>query len=137
MNLQIQSKQIVLLWLATTNNFGEPNVSPKELFLFKGRNKLIIANIASPKSVMNILENPNVCLSGIDIWKQKGIQCRGKAKILSPQKKRFKKVEQHFIEIQITQHKEIEAPSYFYYPTIEEEDQINASKKTYLEGLRF
>ena len=126
MNLQIQSKQIVLLWLATTNNFGEPNVSPKELFLFKGRNKLIIANIASPKSVMNILENPNVCLSGIDIWKQKGIQCRGKAKILSPQKKRFKKVEQHFIEIQITQHKEIEAPSYFYYPTIEEEDQINA-----------
>lgn len=137
MNLQIQSKQIVLLWLATTNNFGEPNVSPKELFLFKGRNKLIIANIASPKSVMNILENPNVCLSGIGIWKQKGIQCRGKAKILSPQKKRFKKVEQHFIEIQITQHKEIEAPSYFYYPTIEEEDQINASKKTYLEGLRF
>ena len=122
----------------------------KSYFFFKGRNKLIIANIASPKSVMNILENPNVCLSGIDIWKQKGIQCRGKAKILSPQNKRFKKVEQqfrplnkckfriqHFIEIQITQHKEIEAPYYFYYPTIEEEDQINASKKTYLEGLRF
>ena len=150
MTLQIQSKQIVLLWLATTNNFGEPDVSPKELFLFKGRNKLIIANIASPKSIMNILENPNVCLSGIDIWKQKGIQCRGKAKILSPQNKRFKKVEQqfrplnkgklriqHFIEIQITQHKEIEAPSYFYYPTTEEEDQINASKKIYLEALRF
>ncbi len=48
---------------------------------------------------MNILENPNVCLSGIDIWKQKGIQCRGKAKILSPQNKRFKKVEEYFIEI--------------------------------------
>jgi predicted pyridoxine 5'-phosphate oxidase superfamily flavin-nucleotide-binding protein len=72
MNLQIQSEQIVLLWLATSNNLGEPNVSPKQLFLFKGRNKLIIANIASPKSLMNILENPNVCVTGIDIWKQKG-----------------------------------------------------------------
>jgi predicted pyridoxine 5'-phosphate oxidase superfamily flavin-nucleotide-binding protein len=136
------------LWLATSNNLGEPNVSPKQLFLFKGRNKLIIANIASPKSLMNILENPNVCVTGIDIWKQKGIQCRGKAKVLSPQNKRFKKVEeefrpfnkgkfriQHFIEIQITQLKEIIAPSYFYYPTTEEEDQIKASKRTYLEGL--
>ena len=73
MNLQIQSEQIVLLWLATSNNLGEPNVPPKELFLFKGRNKLIIANIASPKSLMNILENPNVCVTGIDIWKQKEI----------------------------------------------------------------
>lgn len=148
MNLQIQSEQIVLLWLATSNNLGEPNVSPKQLFLFKGRNKLIIANIASPKSLMNILENPNVCVTVIDIWKHKGIQCRGKAKVLSPQNKRFKKVEeefrpfnkgkfriQHFIEIQITQLKEIIAPSYFYYPTTEEEDQIKASKRTYLEGL--
>ena len=68
--------------------------------------------------------------------------------VLSPQNKRFKKVEeefrpfnkgkfriQHFIEIQITQLKEIIAPSYFYYPTTEEEDQIKASKRTYLEGL--
>ena len=150
MNLQIQSEQIVLLWLATSNNLGEPNVPPKELFLFKGRNKLIIANIASPKSLMNILENPNVCVTGIDIWKQKEIQCRGKSKTLSPQNKRFKKVEQQFrslnkgklriqqfIEIQITQLKEIEALSYFYYPTIEEKNQINASQKIHLEGLRF
>ena len=44
---------------------------------------------------------------------------------------------QQFIEIQITQLKEIEALSYFYYPTIEEKNQINASQKIHLEGLRF
>ena len=67
MNLQNQTKQIVLLWLATSDSSGEPNVSPKELFLFKGKDRLIVANIASPKTLTNILQNPKVCISGIDI----------------------------------------------------------------------
>jgi predicted pyridoxine 5'-phosphate oxidase superfamily flavin-nucleotide-binding protein len=96
MNLQNQTKQIVLLWLATSDSSGEPNVSPKELFLFKGKDRLIVANIASPKTLTNILQNPKVCISGIDIWKQKGMQYKGRAKVISPLNKRFKKIEAEF-----------------------------------------
>ena len=148
MNLQNQTKQIVLLWLATSDSSGEPNVSPKELFLFKGKDRLIVANIASPKTLTNILQNPKVCISGIDIWKQKGMQYKGRAKVISSLNKRFKKIEaefrplnqgkfriQHFIEIQIFQQKEVSAPSYFFYPTTEEEDQIEVSKTTYFKQL--
>ncbi len=87
---------------------------------------------------------------GLTFGNKKEYSAEAKPKYSVLKKKDLKKVEQqfrplnkgkfriqHFIEIQITQHKEIEAPSYFYYPTIEEEDKINASKKTYLEGLRF
>ena len=73
---------------------------------------------------------------------------KGRAKVISPLNKRFKKIEaefrplnqgkfrtQHFIEIQIFQQKEVSAPSYFFYPATEEEDQIEVSKTTYFKHL--
>lgn len=56
----------VLCWLATVNGLNEPNVSPKEVFTYVGEHTLLIANIASPNSIKNISENPNVCISFID-----------------------------------------------------------------------
>lgn len=44
----------VLCWLATCNNEGIPNVSPKEMFTYFDSNTLLIANIISPNSVENI-----------------------------------------------------------------------------------
>jgi predicted pyridoxine 5'-phosphate oxidase superfamily flavin-nucleotide-binding protein len=96
MNLHTQFQEIVLCWLATANKNGIPNVSPKEMFLLKKEHQLIIANIRSPKSIMNIFENPKVCVSGINIFKQKGIQCKGEAKVLSPQDFKFKQLENDF-----------------------------------------
>lgn len=143
-NLKKELDAIVLLWLATANSEGVPNVSPKELFILNHSGDLVIANIASPKSLMNILENPQVCISGINIWKQKGIQYKGTAKIISPQEQQFKTIEkefiplnqgrfriQHFFQIKIQQTKKITAPSYFYYPSTTEEEQIQFAKKRY------
>lgn len=145
MNLQAQFHQIVLCWLATANKEGIPNVSPKEMFLLRGENQLVIANIRSPRSVTNILENPKVCVSGINIFKQKGIQCKGEARVLSPLNQRFKILErdfrpynkgrfriQHFIIVTIQEVKNIYAPSYFFYPNTEEIEQVEAAKKRYL-----
>ena len=147
MHLQDLFQDIVLCWLATANKQGQPNVSPKEMFLIKPNNELHIPNIASSKSLMNIVENPKVCVSGINIWKQKGIQCKGEATIVNPQQTNFKDLEsdfkslnkgrfriQHFFQIKITSIKEITAPSYFFYPNTEEEDQIKASQKRYLKS---
>ena len=72
----------VLCWLATANDKGEPNVSPKEMFISNGLKYILIANIASPKSVLNIYSNASECLSFIDVFKQKGFKVKGSAKII-------------------------------------------------------
>lgn len=136
--------QFVLCWLATVSEKGVPNVSPKELFVFEGEKHLLIANIASPQSVKNIQANCQVCVSGINIWTQKGLQCKGQAEVLTPQHQDFPKKAQlfetknqgkfkvlHIIQIQIQTVKEIKAPSYLFYKETNERSQIEASKKQY------
>src|SRR6218665_677152 len=44
----------VLCWLATVDEDGRPNVSPKEVFSAHGASHIVIANIASPKSIRNL-----------------------------------------------------------------------------------
>ena len=64
----------ILCWLATVSDAGMPNVSPKEIFQYYREDRVIIANIASPQSIKNIEQNPNICVSFIDILVQKGYQ---------------------------------------------------------------
>lgn len=136
----------VLCWLATASKDGQPNVSPKEVFLFKTKKELWIANIASPVSLKNIQENPKVCIFGVNIWSQKGFQWKGEATILGPQDHDFKKEEalfrtqlqgrfriQHILKIAITSTKAVVAPSYFFYPNTTEQDQINSAQNVYLK----
>ena len=72
----------VLCWLATCDNELFPNVSPKEMFTYQDDTTLLIANLASPNSINNIMKNPNVCVSFIDIFVQKGYKLQGKATII-------------------------------------------------------
>lgn len=136
--------QSVLCWLATASNENEPNVSPKEIFSFYKRNKIIIANIASPQSVRNIKQNANVCLSFIDILVQKGFQLKGKAKIIGKTDIEFLEMENILIkmtggkfpfatitEITIEHIKPIIAPKYILYPDTTELEQIESAKKLY------
>ena len=57
----------VLCWLATSSEENIPNVSPKEMFTHYQDEFIIVANIASPQTVKNIKQNPNVCISFIEI----------------------------------------------------------------------
>ena len=140
--------EFVLCWLATASKTGHPNVAPKEIFLSNKEGELLIAHIASPVSVKNIKENPNVCVSGIDVFTQKGLKCTGRATLFFPKDKHFKtylsllspitkgKFQIHAV-IQIKPEKitEILAPSYLFYPNTSEEDQILAAKKQYFNTL--
>lgn len=69
----------VLCWLATVDQDGQPNVSPKEMFLGFDTEHLVIANIASPTSVRNVGRNPRVCVSFVDVFVQKGFKVIGTA----------------------------------------------------------
>ena len=65
-----------------------PNVSPKEVFC-AFENDIIVANLASPRTVDNIQNNRNVCISFIDILVQKGFQIKGQAEIINEEHIQF------------------------------------------------
>jgi len=148
MELTTEIKQYIdksiLCWLATVSSDNIPNVSPKEIFNYFGTDKIIIANIASPQTVKNIRHNENVCLSFIDILVQKGLQVKGKAKIVGKGDTDYAEMEKILIKmtsgnfpfstitvITIAQVKPIVAPSYIFYPDTTEEQQIESAKKAY------
>ncbi len=136
--------QSVLCWLATSDKDNFPNVSPKEMFTFKGNDTLIIANIASPNSMNNILENTNVCVSFVDVFVQKGFKIKGQAKIIYKNEADFDlKVKplialysdkfpiSAVIEIKVQKVESIQAPSYFLFPEITENQKIDSALQTY------
>lgn len=86
----------VLCWLATSSLNSFPNVSPKEIFTHFDDQIILVANIASPQTVKNILQNQNVCISFVHVLKQKGFQLKGKAIIIKNGHRLYKKQE-HFI----------------------------------------
>ena len=134
----------VLCWLATVSGENIPNVSPKEIFDHFETDKIIIANIASPKTVQNIQQNENICLSFIDIFVQKGFQLKGKAKIIDESHAQFLEMEKILSSmtngdfpfktitvISVERVKPIIAPKYFLYPETTEKEQIESARKTY------
>ena len=134
----------VLCWLATTSNDGIPNVSPKEINTYYGKEKIIVANIASPQTVKNIKQNENVCVSFVDILVQKGFQIKGKAKIVEKTDAEFPEMEKVLTKmtegkfpfatitsIAIKTVKPIIAPKYILYPQTTEKEQVESAKKMY------
>lgn len=136
-------EQTVLCWLGTCSKEFEPNVSPKEVFaLF--RDKIIIANIASPESEKNIRQTEKACVSFVDIFTQKGYKVKGEAQVidevhplyLSMQTILAKKAGDRFpfktiFSINIQSINTILAPSYQLYPETTEIVQIRSAMKSY------
>jgi hypothetical protein len=134
----------VLCWLATCDKDWVPNVSPKEIFTWLNDDTLLIAHLASPVSISNIRVNPNVCVSFIDIFVQKGYKVKGTATIIEKNDSEFasklKPLTDLFtnqfpiaavIEIKVTKLETIQAPSYFLYPNTTEAGQIANAMAAY------
>lgn len=146
LNLEVQDSinESVLCWLATASESGEPNVSPKEMFIANGNEHILIANIASPNSVKNIRSNPSVCLSFINVFKQKGFKVKGTAKIIEPNSSDYATKEsvirtlggeqfiiKSIIEVQVKSISPVLAPSYSLFPGTTENSQIQQAMNTY------
>ena len=136
-------EQSVLCWLATSDKDNFPNASPKEMFTHF-EDKIVIANIASPNSIRNIEENNKVCVSFVDVFVQKGFKIKGLATIIYKNDSNFSfKVKplidlysdkfpiSAVIEIEVKKVEIIQAPSYFLFPEITEEQQIESALDTY------
>ncbi|MGI1679212.1 MAG: pyridoxamine 5'-phosphate oxidase family protein [Cellvibrionaceae bacterium] len=134
----------VLCWLATSNKKGEPNCSPKEVFTVSEQAELVIANIASPESVENVTANPNVCVSFVHVFKQKGFKLKGQARYVPSSSSDFAvfmslvkpvvgttfKVN-GFIVVSVTSVTPIIAPAYYMVKGTTEASQISSAKKAY------
>lgn len=121
----------VLCWLSTVDALGRPNVSPKEIFARYG-DDLVIAHVASPRSVRNLAANPQVCVSMIDISEQRGHKFIGTAVVVRPDQRDFPAVAAPLearaggplpinavIRIRIDAVEPIEAPSTWMLPAID------------------
>lgn len=134
----------VLCWLATVSASGQPNVSPKEIFMAHGPDTIIIAQIASPNSVSNIHVNRHVTLCVVDVLVQKGFQFKGEAEVLDANHNAFIPMHasldgmvhgkfpfREIIRIRLIGVKPILAPSYLFYPETNETDQVESARKQY------
>lgn len=137
----------VLCWLATVSADGQPNVSPKELFCDHGDDTLLIAEIASPKSVKNLAANPRVCVSLVDVFRQRGFELLGQARLILPGAPEFQAIGSRLlamagpdfpvrgiIAVKIDKIERIWAPSYALFPDRTVETQMENAYKTY--GVR-
>lgn len=133
----------VLCWLATSDAHGKPNVSPKEMFTYVD-DAIVIANIASPRSVKNIKENRFVSVSFIDVFVQKGYKILGEATLIHQKDADFdmwsaklKKMAgddfpfMQVIKIKVLAAETIIAPRYQLFPDTTEEAQIESALETY------
>ncbi|WP_340203480.1 pyridoxamine 5'-phosphate oxidase family protein [Ascidiimonas sp. W6] len=134
----------ILCWLATIDNAGMPNVSPKEVFTYENEECLLIANIASPGSVRNIKENPKVCVSFINVFIQKGFKLKGEATISTPKDFSFEKKVAFLkpiagdlfpiasiISVKVIEVQTIIAPKYHLFPNTTESQQIASAMQVY------
>ncbi|WP_144113225.1 pyridoxamine 5'-phosphate oxidase family protein [Paraburkholderia sp. BCC1886] len=137
----------VLCWLATVDSDGCPNVSPKEIFCVHDRATLLIANIASPGSARNVATHHAVCASFLDVFVQKGVKLKGRARLLDKTHDRFDVFAKPLADlagprfpfaslfaIDVTAVEPIVAPSYRLYPDTVEARQIESAMRAY--GVR-
>ncbi len=133
----------VLCWLATVDAEGQPNVSPKEVWAIADDQHVVVAHIASPISARNIAQQPQVCLSFVDVFVQKGFKLLGRAREVRAADPEFATwakpllaiVGQRFtihsvLVIHVKSVSAIVAPSYRFYP----DDTTEASQV--VSGMR-
>ena len=138
----------VLCWLATVDADGQPHVSPKEVWTIADEQHVVVAHIASPVTARNLRQQPQVCLSFVDVWVQKGFKLLGTAHEVCANDPAFvtwaasllAMVGQRFVihsvlVIRVTSVAAIVAPSYRFFPDeTTEASQIEEAMRTY--GVR-
>jgi predicted pyridoxine 5'-phosphate oxidase superfamily flavin-nucleotide-binding protein len=139
------ARRSVLCWLATVDAEGQPNVSPKEVWAIADDQHVVVAHIASPISARNIAQHPQVCLSFVDVFVQKGFKLIGTARevratdaefpdwaapLLAMAGQRF--TIQSVLLVHVQSVAAIVAPSYRFYPDdTTEASQVASAMRAY------
>ena len=76
-------KRAILSFVATVNDDGTPNLSPKASLTVRN-GVLYFADIASPATIRNLKRKPAVEINVIDIFERRGYRFKGHASVLPP-----------------------------------------------------
>lgn len=77
-------KQANLSFVATINQDGSPNLSPKSTLRPYDDDSLIFADLASPGTIKNLSRNPSTEVNCIDVFSRRGYRFTGKSTVHSP-----------------------------------------------------
>ncbi len=70
-------------FVATVNSDNSPNLSPKGTVRVWDDENLVFADINSPRTIENIINNNSIEINVVDPIKRKGFRFKGNAKIIS------------------------------------------------------
>lgn len=134
----------VVCWLASADENGRPSVSPKEIFVVESPKEILIAHIASPRSVRNIAANGEVCVAALDVFEQRGFQAYGHADVVHRHESDFAAIAapliamagpafpvQAVIRVSVRESRSIEAPSLWMYPDVDPAERRAAVLRAY------
>lgn len=134
----------MLCYVATVNADGSPNLSPKASLKAHGPNRLLFANIASPKTVENIQARPDIEINVVDIFARKGFRFRGTARIAPPDSAEHKliadwvmaehgdKIPVHdVIDMTVSAAESVLSPAYTFFDGVTDEVMRTAYLKKY------
>jgi hypothetical protein len=76
-------QQAILSFVATVNEDGTPNLSPKASLTVRS-GVLYFADIASPRTILNLKRNPAIEINVVDIFQRRGYRFKGRASLLAP-----------------------------------------------------
>ena len=85
-----------LAFVATVNEDGTPNLSPKSSLAVVDENRIAFADIASPNTVRNLKANPAIEINAIDIFMRRGYRFRGTATLEPPGSAVFDRIAEPF-----------------------------------------
>lgn len=142
--VRVDIQNSVLCWLATVNEHGVPNVTPKEIFSDHGDDRLVIADINSSNSVRNVRIQPQVCVSFVDVFRQRGFKITGRATIVATEDPSFASLGvdllrmagagfpiRNIISVEIERIARIWAPSYTLFPDRSEDERMLSAFDAY------
>ena len=124
-NMKKLISQHTLGFVASVDETGQPNLSPKGTFVIVDDKHLMFSEIRSPNTIRNIQINPQVEVNFVDPFKRKGVRIKGICRIIEKPDAEFERLFDEFeqwgeltrlirriVMIDITDAKEISSPIY-------------------------
>jgi len=133
-----------MCFVATVNEDGTPNLSPKGSLAVYDDNHLVFANIASPDTVANLKRLPVIEINVVDIFLRRGYRFKGTVELMLEGTKEYKSVAEplweengdtypvfEVIKVLVEQAREVKSPAYTFGEGITEEILKDAFLKKY------
>jgi uncharacterized protein len=132
-------KGAILSFVATVNEDGTPNLSPKASLTVRN-GKLYFADIASPGTLRNLNLNPAVEINVVDIFQRRGYRFNGRAVILQAGDEEYSMIAdwvrlingpeypvEHVVRIEINSISPLRSPAHVFANPPRSQDEIQAT----------